>query len=148
MDERRWSLRREAFLVMADGRTPLTERARAATVAQTASVFGNVAAEPWRAALLFRGGTDSAEVLNVAEPHGAQRPALFGLEGSMDAAQAASVFGRVSVEARRAALLCRGGAEVRNVAEPHGTQRPTLFGLEGGMDVGIGDVEVWSWGSL
>ena len=119
---------------MADGRTPLTERARAATVAQTASVFGNVAAEARRAALLIRG---DAEVFSVAEPHGAQRPTLFRLEEGMGAAQVASVSGSAAVEARRAALLFRGSAEVIRVAEPHGTQRRPLFGLEGGMEVGM-----------
>ncbi len=68
--------------MMADCRTPLTQRTRAATVAQTASMFGSVAAEARRAALLFRG---SAMVLDVAEPHGTQRPSLVGLEGGMDA---------------------------------------------------------------
>ncbi len=121
-------------MAMADGRTPLTERARAATVAQTASVFGNAAAEARRAALLLRGG---AEVTNVAEPRGAQGPALFGLEGSSDAAQMSLEFDGVADEARRAALLCRGDAEVTNVAAPRGTQRPALFCLAGDMDAGM-----------
>ena len=82
MDERRWSLRREMPLVVVDCRSPLTERTRAATVAQTASVFGSVAAEARRADLLFR---DNAMVRFVAEPHGTQRPSLFVLEGGMDA---------------------------------------------------------------
>jgi len=132
LDGRRWSLRREEVLEMADDRTPWTERARAATVAQTASVCGNVAAEARRAALLFKG---SAEVVGVAEPQGTQRLTPLGLEEGLDAAQTASIFTGVVVEARRVALLCSSSTEALDVAEPPRTQRPAHFGSEEDMDV-------------
>ena len=70
-------------------RTALTQRTRAASDAQMESVVGSGAAwdsVSWevamRADLLFE---NSAAVLDVAEPHGTQRPELVVLEGGMDA---------------------------------------------------------------
>ncbi len=54
----------------------LTERARAATAAQTESVVGHWASAARRVALLIRVG---GRVFKVAGPHVARRPTLFGV---------------------------------------------------------------------
>ena len=105
----------------------MTERARAATAAQTESVVEHWASAAWRVALLIKVG---GRVFKVARPHVAWRPAPVGVEESIGAAPVEFATGSTAGADRRAALLLRGVARVSRVAGPHGTPRFPLVGLE------------------
>ena len=105
----------------------MTERARAATAAQTESVVEHWASAAWRVALLIKVG---GRVFKVARPHVSWGPALVGAGEGGSAAPVEIVTGSAAGADRRAALLLRGVARVDRVAGPHGTPRFPLVGLE------------------
>ena len=105
----------------------MTERARAATAAQTESVVEHWASAARRVALLVKVG---GRVPRVAGPHVVWETALVGAEEGVGAAPVEFATGSAAGADRRVALLLRGVTRVSRVARPHETPRFPLVGLE------------------